>query len=75
MEVMIAIAIGNNINAVAVLEIHILSTAEVSINPNTNRLALDEPHNRSIYTAMRLCTPDFSNALESMNAPMSNKIT
>ena len=72
---MIAIAMGNNISAVAVLEIHILSSADVSIKPNTKRLALDDPHNRSMYTAIRLCTPDFSSALESINAPISNKIT
>ena len=32
----VALTIGNNINAVAALEIHMLRNADAAMNPNTN---------------------------------------
>ena len=48
-----AVATGNNIITVAVLEIHILKTALAAIKPNTKRRELEPPNALTIVSAIR----------------------
>ena len=66
---------GVSISTVAVFEIHIEMSAAVSMKASTRRVPPLPPTRRIIPSAKRSCTPDFSIALESMNAPIKSRIT
>jgi len=71
---MTANAIGNIITAVAVFEIHIERNVAENINPNKIEFAVP-PNIEIILRAIRLCNPQFSIAIASINPPINRKIT
>ena len=70
-----ASATGNNINVVAVLDIHILNVAAVTIKPSTSCLLLVLPNRLTINRASRKCAPLRSIALDNINPPSNNRIS
>ena len=72
---MTASAIGSSIRAVAVLDIHMLSTAAAAMKPNTSRRPSFAPKRLIIPSAIRRCAPLFSMAVESMNPPIRSMIS
>ena len=68
-------ATGSIISVVAVLEIHMLSTAEAAMKPNTRRRLLDPPKKLTMVSAKRLCAPLLAIAVDSINPPRSNNIS
>ena len=72
--VITASAIGSIITAVAVFEIHIDRKAPENINPNKIEFAVP-PNIEIIFRAIRLCNPQFSMAIASINPPINRKIT
>ena len=69
-----ASATGNSIRTVAVLDIHILSSAAANIKPNISRFGSLAPTNLTTVIAIRVCAPVDSIPFDSKNPPMSSKI-
>ena len=72
---MTASAMGNIIRVVAVLEIHMLSSADAAMKPKTNRRLLPSPKSRTIDSAIRRCVPDLASAVERIKPPSKSRMT
>ena len=70
-----ASATGSSIRVVAVLEIHMLISAEAAMKPNTSRRLLPPPKARTMPRAMRRWAPLLSKAVARMKPPSSNSTT
>jgi hypothetical protein len=68
-------ATGNNINVVAVLEIHMLRTADAAMKPSTRPRALPPPKIFTIYKAIRRCAPESDIAVDNMKPPISKRMS
>ena len=66
---MTARATGSNIRDVAVLDIHMLSTADAAMNPNTMRRLLLPPNRFTMVRATRRWAPLFSIDVDKISPP------
>ncbi len=71
---MTAIAMDNNINVVAALDIHMLNMADVNMKPKTNRRPLEAPHRETILNAILRWAPLRSIPTDNMNPPSIRRI-
>ena len=59
---------------VAVLDIHMLSTAAAAMKPITRPRALPPPNRFTMNRAIRRCAPESAMAVDSMKPPISSRI-
>ena len=70
-----ASATGSIISVVAVLEIHIDSSAVAAMKPNTSRRLLACPNSRTMPSATRRWAPEEAIAVDRMKPPSSSRIS
>jgi hypothetical protein len=71
---MMASATGSIMRAVAVFEIHMLTSVVASMIPNTMLRPLRPPTNATVTWAMRRWAPQYSAAADSMKPPRNSRM-
>ncbi len=70
-----ASATGRSMSVVAVLDIHMLSTALAAMKPKTSRRLLLPPKARTMVSAIRRWAPLRARAVDRMNPPSSSSMS